>query len=387
MHFSGLYGMPRRVYTYLPGLGWDTPNLISTIGAYILGIGLLLFVINAYTSLRSRRQAENNPWGAGTLEWATASPPLSYNFANLPLVESRYPLWETPEAVDAYVFKESLERRETLGSSALDAEPEMRVLLPNDTIIPFLAALILIIQFVAQMWSLTFVVVFTVLFLIALAAWFWPFGRELSTEWIKEGPPGALPVSAVVKKEKGLRPPVYYGTILLSLTEAAELFGTIVTYFYLRSGTNDWPPGDIPLPQLLIPTIGTLVLIASLIPSYLDDEAIKKNDIRKVIIYTFIETGLQAAFIAIFWYHLKSLTFKWDDNAYASIYWISIILTLIFTGGTVFEGIYIIIQQFRGLYNSERHWAIEVDGLTNYVGVGQWILVYLTLFISPYLMK
>ena len=110
-------------------------------------------------------------------------------------------------------------------------------------------------------------------------------------------------------------------------------------------------------------------------------------DIRKTTIYTIIETGLQIAFIAIFWYHLKSLTFKWDDNAYASIYWISIILTLIFTAATVFEGIYIIIQLIRGLYNDERHWAIEVDGLTNYVGIAQWILVYLTIFISPYIMK
>ena len=274
----------------------------------------------------------------------------------------------------------------SLGSSALDSEPEMRVILPNDTLIPFLAALILIVQFINQMWSLTFVVVFTVIFLVAMAAWFWPRGPEMSTEWIKSGPPNALPVGQVVQG-KGKYPPMFYGTILLSLAEAAELFGTIVTYFYLRSGTNDWPPGDLPLPQLLIPTIGTLVLIASLIPSYLDDKAIKENDFRKVIIYTFLETGLQVAFIAIFWYHLKSLTFKWDDNAYASVYWISIILTLIFTGGTVFEGIYIIIQQFRGLYNSERHWALDVDGLTNFVGVGQWILVYLTLFISPYLMK
>ena len=387
MHLSGLYGMPRRVYTYLPGLGWDTPNLISTVGAYILGIGVLLFVINVFNSLRRGLPATDNPWDGGTLEWATTSPPQAYNFATLPVVETRYPVWDTPAtALNSYIFEESLERREQLGSSALDAEPEMRVLLPNDSIIPFIAALVLIIQFINQMWSLTFVVVFTVIFLIVMAVWFWPRGRELSTEWIKSGPPNALPVGQVVEGN-GKYPPMFYGMILLALVEAAELFGTIVTYFYLRSGTNDWPPGDMPLPQLLIPTIGTLVLAASLIPSYLDDKAIKENDIRKVIIYTFIETGLQVAFIAIFWYHLKSLTFKWDDNAYASVYWITIILTLIFTAGTVFEGIYIIIQLFRGLYNSERHWPIEVDGLSNYVGVAQWILVYLTLFISPYLMK
>jgi heme/copper-type cytochrome/quinol oxidase subunit 3 len=261
------------------------------------------------------------------------------------------------------------------------------VLLPGDTIIPFIAAFVLIIQFINQMWSLTFVVVFTVLFLVVLAAWFWPRGRELSTEWIKDGPPDALPVSAVVKKEQGLRPPMYYGMIFLCLVEAAELGGTIVTYSYLRSGTNDWPPGDLPLPQLLIPTVGTLLLIASCVPNLFEDKAIKKNDVRRVIMLMLTTIVLQVAFIGVFWYHLKSLTFKWDDNAYASVYWISIILTLIFTGGTVFEGIYIVIQALRGQYDKDRHWALDADGISNYAGAAQWILVYLTLFISPYIMK
>jgi cytochrome c oxidase subunit I+III len=386
MHLAGLYGMPRRVYTYLPGLGWDTLNLLSTIGSYILGLGVLLFVLNVINSLRKVRKAPDNPWGAGTLEWATASPPQPYNFATLPVVKSRYPVWDTPAKEDSYALKENLDRRETLGSTALDAEPEMRVWLAGDSIIPFIAALILIAHFTAQSFSLTGVIILTAVFLIVLAAWFWPRGRELSTEWVKEGATNALPVDAVVKKEEGKYPPLYYGMIVFCVVEAAELMGTIVTYFYLRSSTNDWPPGDMPMPQLLIPTIGTLFLLASVIPSMLEDKAIKKNDIRAVIIYMLLTVALQIAFIAVFWYHLKSLNFKWDDNAYASIYWISIILTLIFTGGTVFEGIYITIQAYRGLYDKDRHWALDADGISNYAGVAQWILVYLTLFISPYLM-
>ncbi len=385
MHLSGLYGMPRRVYTYLPGLGWDVPNLISTIGAYILGIGLLLFVINIFNTLRRGKQAPDNPWGAGSLEWATASPPQPYNFVTLPVVESRYPMWDTPAAADDYTFEESLERRETLGSTTLDAEPEMRVILAGDSIVPFLAALALIAQFVAQMFSLTWVIVFTVVFMILLAAWFWPRGREMSTEWIKSGPPNALPVDQVMEGKKD--PPMVYGMIFLSLTEAAELMGTIAVYFYLRSSTNNWPPGDMPLPKLLIPTLGTLLLLIALIPSYLDEVAIKKGDRRGMIIHLILEVVLQAGFIALLWYHLASLPFKWDENAYASVYWISIILTLIFTGATVLEGIYLVVQAFRGLFNPERHWALEVDGISNYVGIAQWIIVYLTLFISPYLMR
>src|SRR5205085_7607512 len=125
------------------------------------------------------------------------------------------------------------------------------------------------------------------------------------------GPPNALPVSTVVEG-KGKYPPVYYGTILMSLTEAAEMVGTVVVYFYLRSSTNDWPPGDTPLPPLLIPTLATLVLLIALIPSYLDEKAIKKNDRRGLIINLILEVVFQSIFIGLLWYHLKTLNFKWD---------------------------------------------------------------------------
>jgi cytochrome c oxidase subunit 1/cytochrome c oxidase subunit I+III len=386
MHLLGLYGMPRRVYTYLPGLGWDTLNFVSTIGAYILGLGVLLFVINVLHTLLRGKLAPSNPWGAGTLEWATASPPQAYNFAALPVVQSRYPVWVSPETLSAYTYEESLDRRETLGSTALDAEPEMRVLLANDSILPFLTGLVLTLQFISQSFSLIWVIILTVIFLVLLGIWFWPRGREFSMEWVKAGPPNALPVSTVVGG-KGKYPPMFYGMMFLALTEAAELFGTLVVYFYLRSSTNDWPPGDMPLPKLLLPTLGTLAMLIGLIPSYLDEKAVKKNDNRGVIINLILEVGLQVVFIAFLWYHLETLPFKWDDNAYASVYWISIILTLIFTGGTALEGVFLVVQAFRGFYNSERHWALDVDGLSNYVGIAQWILIYLTLFIFPYLAR
>src|SRR5205823_13190838 len=130
-HLVGLDGKPRRIYTYLPGLDWDTLNFISTVGAFILGTGVLLFIINVYSSLLRGEPAPDNPWGGGTLEWATTSPPQPYNFASLPIVQSRYPVWDTPSstvsALASYGFEENLERRETLGTTTLDAEPEMRV--------------------------------------------------------------------------------------------------------------------------------------------------------------------------------------------------------------------------------------------------------------------
>ena len=384
MHLMGLYGMPRRVYTYLPGLGWDVPNFISTIGAYILGVGVLLFVVNVVNSLLRGVRAPDNPWGAGTLEWAIASPPPPYNFENMPVVHSRYPLWDEPASVDDYVFVESLERRETLQTTALDAEPELRVSLPGNTIIPFLASVALTLQFLSQMFSLRWVIAFTLIYSVAMAAWFWPRGREMSLQWIKAAPRGALPLGIVAESKH--KPPVYWAAWLIILIEGAEFAATLGAYFYLRSATNDWPPGDMALPQLFIPTLGTLVLLISLIPSYLDDVAIKKNDMRGVIINLILQIVLETVFIGLLWYHLTTLNFDWQSNAYGSIYWITIILSLVFAGAMVLEAVYILIQALRGFYSAERHWGIEVDGLSSYFAVAEWLFVYLTIFIAPYLM-
>src|SRR5512141_1039269 len=97
MHFSGMLGMPRRIYTYDSGQGWDTFNLISSIGAYLLVVSTSIFVFNFFRSRRNGEIAGSNPWQAGTLEWTIPSPAPEYNFATLPQVTSRYPLWEGNE--------------------------------------------------------------------------------------------------------------------------------------------------------------------------------------------------------------------------------------------------------------------------------------------------
>ncbi len=94
MHLIGLLGMPRRTYTYSPGLNLTGLNLLSTIGAFVLALGFLVFLWNILTSLRRGAPAGTNPWDAPTLEWSIPSPPPAYNFATIPTVHSRYPLWE-----------------------------------------------------------------------------------------------------------------------------------------------------------------------------------------------------------------------------------------------------------------------------------------------------
>jgi cytochrome c oxidase subunit 1 len=94
MHFSGMLGMPRRIYSYEPDRGWAVWNQITTLGALIQVPSFAIFVWNVVASLWKGAPAGDNPWGAWTLEWATPSPPPSYNFAEIPTVHSRRPLWD-----------------------------------------------------------------------------------------------------------------------------------------------------------------------------------------------------------------------------------------------------------------------------------------------------
>ncbi|MGC2705250.1 MAG: cbb3-type cytochrome c oxidase subunit I, partial [Candidatus Acidiferrales bacterium] len=100
MHIPGLLGMPRRIYTYEPGRGWEIWNLIVTIGAFVQAVGVLVFVFNLLWSLWKGEPAGNDPWDAWTLEWSTSSPPPDYDFAVTPVVRSRRPLWDLKHPED-----------------------------------------------------------------------------------------------------------------------------------------------------------------------------------------------------------------------------------------------------------------------------------------------
>src|SRR5436309_10616235 len=100
MHIPGLLGMPRRIYTYEPGRGWEIWNLIETIGVFVQGIATLIFVANLVWSYFKGETAGSDPWDAWTLEWSTPSPPPAYNFAVIPTIKSRRPLWDLKHPAD-----------------------------------------------------------------------------------------------------------------------------------------------------------------------------------------------------------------------------------------------------------------------------------------------
>ncbi|WP_432757271.1 cytochrome c oxidase subunit I [Consotaella aegiceratis] len=180
MHLTGLFGMPRRIYTYPANVGWGTLNMITSVGSFMLAFGVLLFLVNLFVSRRRGAVAGPNPWDAPTLEWAIPSPPPAYNFTVIPVIASRHPLWE--DRLDEGTGRSSLKRglildhgKETILTTALDAEPDLIVKMPDDDPWPFLLTVAMAVGFAAALLHWWWIVGAAVLGLMAsLVAWLWP---------------------------------------------------------------------------------------------------------------------------------------------------------------------------------------------------------------------
>ena len=184
MHISGLLGMPRRIYTYPDSMGWDWLNLITTIGSFLFGFGVLLLIYNVIRSVRHGPTAPANPWDAPTLEWTTSSPPPPYNFAVIPVVASRHPLWEErlnqSEGSRSQIETGLLldHGKEALGTTTLDAEPNIILKMPDDTLVPlYLALSMTVVATGLGLVNWWVVAVGGALTATCILAWLWPEAR------------------------------------------------------------------------------------------------------------------------------------------------------------------------------------------------------------------
>ncbi len=147
MHVTGLRGMPRRVFTYPAGMGFDGLNLVSTIGAFILAAGVALIFWDLFRPKRHQPYAERNPWRAGTIEWTQEMPAHPWGIRSIPEIDSRYPLWDQANFIrdideGRFYLPDAQEgRRETIITSVLDAEPQQCARLPGSSFITLWAAL------------------------------------------------------------------------------------------------------------------------------------------------------------------------------------------------------------------------------------------------------
>jgi cytochrome c oxidase subunit 1 len=167
MHFSGLLGMPRRVYQYDAGQGLELFNMMSTMGTLVLMFGTLFLVINLFKSWKGGEPASSNPWGAATLEWTIPSPPPDYNFAELPQVKSRYPLWNMKggeKLVHETTYAEEKGRH-------IPTAKELGIVMPNPSIWPLVCAFGLIVMFSGLLFMDTKLMVAIATMLTGSAIW------------------------------------------------------------------------------------------------------------------------------------------------------------------------------------------------------------------------
>ena len=322
-HILGMLGMPRRVYTYDEGLGWEGYNLASTAGYVILGLGVLVLLLDLLQSLARGDRAGRDPWRADTLEWDTPSPPPPYNFQRLPVVHSRSPMWEdrTPErGGDLDRIEEPMDQgREIVTTSPLDASPDAVLRMPEPTYLPLLTAIALTGGVVASLVE------------------FWPGAAAgllavglLTAWWLWSAPEDAPERVAVIRRRShlpfawmtGPHAPGRWGMIFFAVTEGV-LFGSLASsYFLLRGDAPEWPVGDLPAPDLMVPGILTaLILVSSVSMAWTSraagGERPQPNRLRLGLAVTF---ALGAAFVGLQAFELSRYDYSPTENAYASIF-------------------------------------------------------------------
>jgi cytochrome c oxidase subunit I+III len=260
MHLTGLLGMPRRVYTYESGLGWDVPNLISTAGAFVLALGALLFVVNVIWSLRRGERAPDDPWGGDTLEWAVTSPPPVHQFWSLPVVRARHPLWDQRDldAEDAPLAAE-LEAmrgrptawRSTLTVSTKDGRPEGIAWIPGPTIWPVVLSVGFLLLFTGALLESALISGGgTLVSAVATAGWFWPTpAQQIAIDEMRangyrarrdRAPGEPLPLVLVGRDSTG-----WWGMMVFIAVLAVALASLVASYFYLAMRWPTQPAVDV----------------------------------------------------------------------------------------------------------------------------------------------
>jgi cytochrome c oxidase subunit I+III len=249
MHITGLLGMPRRVYTYAPEMGWSGLNMVSTIGAFLFALGVLLFAADVLRTLRRPAREVGNPWNAATLEWL---PSEDYGNRSIPRIESHHPLWDRPGLANEveegrhYLPRSALGQRETIATSPVGAEPRYLLVLPGDSWLPLLAAF----------GTAAFFLLLTVkLYLLASAAgvlavgavlgWMWESDRATAHADVDAGAGLRLPVGATGRASHS-----WWATAIMLVVDASIFASFAFAYIHLSMRLTVCPPPGATLPPL-----------------------------------------------------------------------------------------------------------------------------------------
>jgi cytochrome c oxidase subunit I+III len=329
MHISGLLGMPRRVYTYSAGLGWDIYNLISTIGAFMFAASILLFIINMVWSARRGEKAPANPWNADTLEWAPATPIPNYGFRRFPVVRSRHPLWaqqsleptdpQTAELIEALANYPTAYRSQ-LAVTVLEGQPEEVFRVSGPSIWPFLAAVgvtMFSFFFIFSLYELVLVSLLVTIILVVL----WHSDAHARHVDDPQRERTFQREFGIPVRPHGSRAVQRWGMALVIIILATALVTLLFSYLYLRLKPPQWPPAGITTPDAVLPGLGLLLLLVSIVPIALAARGVRQNQAQPLRFGLLVAILLGAAYIGINLYSFRFLGFTQRDQAFGSIWY------------------------------------------------------------------
>ncbi len=257
MHLSGLEGMPRRVFTYPAELGIGGLNMASTIGAFLFAAGVAMVCLDLALS-PTRQKAPRNPWNAGTLEWLAKPDDEDWGVRSVPLIESRYPIWDQPgfvEKVDEgrFFLPDAEEmRRETIITSVIDARPIQVARLGTPSVVPMLTAISLGSVFILTTYHLYWwALAGGVATLACVLYWLWTGTAEIPEK--PEKPIGhgiTVPLYLSGPAASG-----WWAMFITMLADATAFSGLVFGYYFFWTIHPNFPPADMPDPGTLWPMV------------------------------------------------------------------------------------------------------------------------------------
>jgi cytochrome c oxidase subunit I+III len=305
MHISGLLGMPRRVWTYSDGYGLELFNLLSTIGAFVFALGVLVVLIDLLLHFRPGDKIDTNPWNAGSLDWL---PTDNYAIRSVPFVTSRDPLWDTPNLrheVDSgqhYLPGTVTGTRETIVTSPIDAVPQYLLRLPGPSWWPVLAGLGTAVFFLAL--TVKWIVVASLGAIVAFASiikWLWETDPKPSGQLFHIG--GGLHLPDYLS---GSRSHSWWSVVVLMLVDGTVFACAVFSFFYLWTVTQSgFPPEGLAVPGGASSIIAAVAWLLSAVALRAGDTALRKG--ARSILRIAIALALILMWAAC-WWNIDALT-------------------------------------------------------------------------------
>ncbi|CCG03916.1 cbb3-type cytochrome c oxidase subunit I [Blastococcus saxobsidens] len=389
MHQVGLMGMPRRVWTYAAGQGWDIYNLISTIGVLIIVPGIGIFVWNVVRTIRRGEPADANPWGADTLEWALPSPPKQHSWTQPPIVRSRHPLWdqERLDRGDPQLMhfvrglgQWPLKWRAAVVVGTADGRPVEVFRVSNPSIWPLTTAGGVVLIFLAELVKIRWgAAVGAAIIIASVIAWNWPQPPPMTPDEEDEfereyGVPVNAHGSVIVART---------GTLLAILFVAVAFSALLLSYFYLRLENPQWPPAGVSDPPLGLAAVAAVLVVLGAAGVPFAHRQIAQGDMRNFRGGLYAALLLAGSGVVVQVVDLVRLDVGWTAHAYGSIFYTLAGFVVVVAMAALIMLAMVVFWASRGTYTYRRYAPIaNVARLWMAMAV-VWVLGFATLYLGP----